>query len=114
MFKIGKKFFPFVLAALISVGYLPATPRLEESLMKWPQGKRIHVVLKDGEDLVGRLGTVQVDSFRLDPDSKKGSARTLRVDDVRTVSTKMTKAQKWGIGAAVYGTLCIIGIILGK
>lgn len=104
----------FVVAVLLFIGNLLAAPGLQKSLAKWPHGKRIHVVLRNGESLVGRLGLVQVDSFHLDPDNKTGKEHVLRIDDVRTVSAKITKAQKREIAAAVYGGLCVIGIVLGK
>ncbi|MDQ6676277.1 MAG: hypothetical protein M3Z09_03170 [Acidobacteriota bacterium] len=112
MRMMKRTFIALLVIALATANHLEAAPPVRESLAKWSHGKRIEIVLNNGERLVGRLGAVQFDSFGLDPDKKLGTARILRFDEVRSVSTKMTKAEKWGIAAAVYAALVIIGLVL--
>ena len=87
---------------------------VRESLAKWSAGKRIEVILKGGDKLVGRLGAVEFDHFVLEPDRKAGTQRVLRFEEVRSVRTKMTTAQKWEIAGGVYAVLLVIGLVLGK
>ena len=114
MRKLANHITVLVALALLCPGLLPATPAVQRALANWSQGQRIEVVLNNGQRSVGRLGTVETDSFVLNPDSKSGAARVLRVDEVRSISAKMTTAKKCGIAAAVYGVLLVIGIVLGK
>lgn len=115
MRKLANHITVLVTLVLLCPGLLPGTPAVQRALAKWSQGRRIEVVLNNGQRSVGRLGTVETDSFVLNPDKKSGAARVLRVDEVRSISTKMTTAKKWGIAAAVYGVVCLIGaVVLGN
>lgn len=83
------------------------------SLAKWRAGQRIEVSLNDGGKLIGHLGAIESDRFVLEPDKHSGAQRTLRFDEVRAVSKKMTATKKWAIAGAIYGVLVIMGLILG-
>jgi hypothetical protein len=84
------------------------------SLAKWHAGQRIEVNLINGEKLVGHLGAIESDRFVLEPDKHSGAQRTLRFDEVRTVSKKMTATKKWVIAGAIYAPFAIMGLILGN
>lgn len=114
MRKLSLHLTTLVITSLLHPGLLLAAPAIRQSLAKWSQGQRIEVVLTNGQRSVGNLGAVQLDSFLLNPDTKAGTMRVLRIDEVRSVSAKMTKAKKWGIAAAIYGVFLVMELILGQ
>lgn len=101
---------------MLSVMVLPASARVsvQEAVTKWKPGQRMEVTLNSGERLIGKRGAIQLDGFVLKPDKAPQTIRELRFKDMKSVATKWTKGQKWGVALMVYGGLVVIGIILGN
>ncbi len=107
---------PYRVAALLAVFSLcvSAAPTVPEQVQKWPLGRRLSIVLKTGDNIVGRLGPVQTEGFVLISENRAHSERFFRFDEVQSAKTKMTTAHKWGIATAIYAPLLIMSLILGK
>ena len=99
---------------LLAHGVSSAADTVPESLAKLSTGKRIAVILNNGDQLIGRLGTVESGTFVLEPDTRKGTPRVLQFKEVRSVRAKMTTARKWAIAGAIYAVLLVMGLVLGK
>jgi hypothetical protein len=93
---------------------LSAAPTVSEQVQKWRQGRRITVALHTGDKVVGRLGPLQAGGFSIVLENRNHSERQFRFDEVQTVTTKMTTATKWEIGAIIYVPFLIGSLILGK
>ena len=112
---IGLRILAFAVTGTLLSGQSVATGKVAGSVGKWPQGKRIEVILNAGERLIGRLGPVHPDGFDLVSEKGARATRTLRLDEVRSVSTKMTIKRKLAIAGIVYASLVVIGaIVLGN
>ena len=87
-----------------------------DQLSKWQPGKRIQVVFLNGEKAVGRLGSVGPDRFTLNPDPRSKSApREIPFAEVRSVKSKLTTAEKWIVGGAIYaGVTGFVAATLGR
>ena len=92
-----------------------ARETVEESVRRWPPGKRIEVVLagKQGK-FVGRLGAVGQEGFVLNPEKNLGSPRTFNFVEVEEVRSKMSTSRKWTIAAIFIGIDLGLGLILGN
>src|ERR1700724_3397868 len=95
-------------------GVSSASDNVPEALSKLSTGRRIAVILNNGDKLIGRLGTVDSGTFVLEPDKQKGAQRVLQFKEVRSVSAKMTTARKWAIAGGIYAVLLVMGLVLGK
>ncbi len=91
-----------------------AEPSVPEQVRNWRQGRRLTVVLKTGDQIVGRLGPLKTDGFIFVSEKRDYSERLFRFEEVQSVRTKMTTGKKWGLAAAIYAPLLIMGLILGK
>jgi hypothetical protein len=107
---------PYRVVALLAVFSLclSAAPNVQEQVEKWSQGRRLAVVLRTGDKVVGRLGSVQKEGFGLVSEKRGHAERFFRFDEVQSVKTKMTTATKWGIAGAIYAPFMVMGLILGK
>ena len=99
---------------LLANGVSSAADNVAESLSKLSTGKRIEVILNNGDKLIGHLGTVESGTFVLEPDKRKGTPRVLQFKEVRSVRAKMTTARKWAIAGGIYAVLIVMGLVLGK
>ena len=90
-----------------------AEDALERAVHSIPAGKRVEVVWKDGQRRMGRMGSPTDQGFYFTPEGKGQSERVVRLDEVKSVKKRMTRGAKWGIAGAVYGSLVVIGLILG-
>jgi Arc/MetJ-type ribon-helix-helix transcriptional regulator len=91
-----------------------ASDAVRDSLSRWEPGRRLELVLNNGEKVNGRLAGLRPDTFILKSDKRGGPDRELRFDEIRSAKTKMTTGGKWAIAGAVYGVLLVMGLILGK
>lgn len=95
-------------------GVASAADNVPQSLSKLPAGKRIEVILNNGDKLIGHLGTVESGTFVLEPDKRQGTQQVLQFTEVRFVRAKMTTARKWAIAGGIYAGLTVMSLALGK
>ena len=91
-----------------------AAPTVPEQLEKWQQGRRIEVVLKTGDTIVGRLGPLQKEGFLLVSEKRGQAERLVRFDEIQSVTTKMATSTKVAIAIIIWAPLVIMSLILGK
>lgn len=100
------------LSLALSLGVF-AQDALERAVHSIPPGKRVEVVWKDGQRRMGRMGSPADQGFHFTPEGKGQSEQIVRLDEVKSVKKRMTRGAKWGIAGVVYGSLVVIGLILG-
>jgi hypothetical protein len=66
-------------------------------------------MLRGGEKLTGRLGSVTGTGFALQLEKKGKPSREFGFTEGSAVSTKMTTKAKWTIAAAIRGGLALAG-----
>lgn len=102
-----------VTGLLLTAGPIWAEGTVSELLNTLPPGKRIEVVMRNGEKVIGNRGALGPAGFVLEPDSKGAARRELTYAEVATVRPKMTRKGKIGIGVGIYLVLAVIGLVLG-
>ena len=85
-----------------------------EQLEKWQRGRRVAVVLKTGDTIIGRLGPVQKEAFLLVSEERGHADRLIRLDEIQSVKTKMATSTKVAIGIAIAAPFVVGTLILGK
>lgn len=101
------------LSALASI-CASGAPSVPEQLAKWQQGRRLAVVLKAGDTIIGRLGAVQKDAFLLVSEERGHADRLVRLDEIQAVTTKKATSTKVAIGIVIVAPFVVMSLILGK
>ncbi len=103
-----------VIAGLLLITYrLWADDPKAVFLRTLTHGKRIEVVMRNSEKVIGNRGLVRPDGFTLEPDRKGRPSRDVLYADIATVRPKMARTKKIGIGVGIYAVLVVIGAIMG-
>ena len=101
------------LFALTSIG-AAAGLTVPEQLEKWHQGRRLAVVMKTGDTIIGRLGPVKKESFLLVSEERGHADRLVRIGEIQSVKTKMATSTKIAIGIVIASPFVVGTLILGK
>jgi hypothetical protein len=74
---------------------------------------RAKLRLRDGSEIKGTISTLTSDSVTLQPDRKSLPGRTVSIDQIASVSgAGLTRGQKWGVFAAVWLGVGVLGASL--